>query len=57
MGGNLCRIIALTVLCELSETPVLFGICRGFTIVKRENIWYYCAMGSYKYGEKSEVRR
>lgn len=55
MGENLCRIIALTILYELSGTPVSFGTCRSFSIVKRENMWYYCIVGNCKYGEVSVV--
>lgn len=54
MGGNLCRIIALKILYELSGTSVLFGTCWSFSIVKRENMWYYCVAGDCKYGEVSE---
>ena len=37
---------------KLSEHPVLFDICRGFSIVKKEDMWYYCVTGSCKYSEE-----
>lgn len=32
-----------------------FGTYRSFSIVKSENMWYYCVAGNCKYGEESEV--